>query len=37
VSDCLARLPAETAAELLQALPAMEALAEELKSTGTPQ
>jgi DNA-binding MarR family transcriptional regulator len=37
VSDCLNRLPAETAAELLQALPAMEALAEELKSTGAPK
>jgi DNA-binding MarR family transcriptional regulator len=37
VSDCLDRLPAETATELLQALPAMEALAEELKSTVPPK
>ncbi len=32
VSECLERLPEHTASELLQALPAMEALAEELKT-----
>jgi DNA-binding MarR family transcriptional regulator len=37
VSDCLDRLPAETADELIQALPAMEALAEKLKSIGAPK
>jgi DNA-binding MarR family transcriptional regulator len=37
VSDCLDRLPAQTAEELIQALPAMEALAEKLKSIGAPK
>lgn len=32
VSECVERLPEQTARELLQALPAMEALAEELKA-----
>jgi DNA-binding MarR family transcriptional regulator len=32
VSECVERLPGQTARELLQALPAMEALAEELKA-----
>lgn len=32
VSECVERLPEQTAKELLQALPAMEALAEELKA-----
>lgn len=32
VSECLDRLPDSTVAELLQALPAMEALADELKT-----
>jgi DNA-binding MarR family transcriptional regulator len=35
VSDCLDRLPAETVTQLFTALPALEALAEELKTTGT--
>jgi DNA-binding MarR family transcriptional regulator len=32
LSECLGRLPAQTADELLEAVPAMEALAEELRS-----
>lgn len=32
VSECVERLPEHTARQLLQALPAMEALAEELKA-----
>jgi hypothetical protein len=35
VSDCLDRLPAETVTQLFTALPALEALAEELKTRGT--
>jgi DNA-binding MarR family transcriptional regulator len=37
VSECLGRLPEQTADELIQALPAMEALAEELKAVGAPK
>lgn len=32
LSECLGRLPAQTAGELLEAVPAMETLAEELRS-----
>ncbi|WP_280268100.1 MarR family winged helix-turn-helix transcriptional regulator [Nocardia wallacei] len=35
VSECVARLPGPTAENLLRALPAMEALAEELKAART--
>jgi DNA-binding MarR family transcriptional regulator len=35
VTECLDRLPAQTVDELFSALPALEALAEELKSAGT--
>jgi DNA-binding MarR family transcriptional regulator len=37
VSDCLDRLPDHVVSELFQALPAMEELAEELKSTRAKQ
>ncbi len=36
LSECLGRLPAQTAAALLQAVPALEALAETLRSSPPP-